>query len=290
MAITGTGAYGAMINSGLAGGGTGATSATSTVASATAATKRVVNGNSNPDVIVSLSNSALAALRAQQNADTGNYAAYFPARAGFDTGALAAAVGDPGATGSSAGKSFAAVAADARARMDAKYAAMTAAGQPYDPDSAEGRDGYALMGDLDRRSLYAVSSNADGLFSPQEQNTAKSIMSQQMGLAMGLYTGPTSQAKSFADPFANDTGARFAAAEAFLADVSAEEKQSAEWARQRALVSMVTSQSESASAQPMNLFGILAAADKEDGGIWTLFDRGTTDYAQLANQTLLNKS
>jgi hypothetical protein len=39
----------------------------------------------------------------------------------------------------------------------------------------------------------------------------------------------------------------------------------------------------------MNLFGILAAADKEDGGIWTLFDRGTTDYAQLANQTLLNK-
>lgn len=287
MGISGAGAYGAMINSGLAGGGTGSTAAVSTVASTTAATKRVANSNSNPDVIVSLSNRALAALRAQKNADTGSYSAYFPAREGFDATALVTAVGDPGATGSSAGMRFAAVAADARARMDAKYAAMTTAGQPFDPDSTEGRDGYALLGDLDRRSLYAVSSNASGLFSPQEQNTAKSIMNQQMGLAMGLYTGPTSQAKTFDDPFANNTNARFTAAAAFLADVSAEEKQSAEWTRQHALVSMVTSQSDTASAQPMNLFGILAEADKQDGGAWTPFDRSTTDYAQLANKSLL---
>ncbi len=277
MAISGAGAYGAMINNGLA-GGAGQAGATSTVAAATAATKRVANGNSNPDVIVSLSNSALAALRAQRNADAGEHAAHFPVRAGFDAAALAAAVGDPGATGSSAGMSFAAVAADARARMDQKYAAMAASGRPFDPASAEGADGHALMGDLDRRSLYAVASNEGELFSAREQTLAKTIMNRQLGLAMGLGGG------SGGDPFAGDTGARFAAAQAFLADASAEEKRSAEWLRQNALVSSVASMNGgAAAAQPTNLFGILAEMEKQQGRGGTLFDLGTANYAQLAN-------
>lgn len=281
MAITGTGAYGATINSGLTGSNTGAAAATSTVASATTAVKRAVQGNSSPDVIVSLSTTALAALQARTRAQTADYAASFPTREGFDATALAAAVGDPARAGSSAGKSFAAAAADARARMDEKYAAMAAAGQPFDPGSAEGRDGHALLGDLDRRSLYAVSSNAGGLFSAQEQAQARTVMNRQLGLAMGLAAGTTLQGGT-ADPFAGNTGARFAAGRDFLAEASAEEKQSAAWMRQNALVSSVASMSGGAAAQPTNLFGILAEMDKQQGTASVLFDRGTATYAQLA--------
>lgn len=282
MAVSGTSAYGAAINSSLTGSGTGSAAATSTVASTTAAMKRAVQSGSSPDVIVSLSSSALAALQARTRMQTADYAASFPTRAGFDVTALAAAVGEPGAASSSAGKSFAALAVDARARMDAKYAAMEAAGQAFDPDSAEGRDGHALMGDLDRRSLYAVSSNEGGLFSAQEQAQARAIMNRQLSLAMGLSAGATLQGGA-ADPFAGNTSARFDAAAAFLADVSAEEKQSAAWLQQSALVSAVTSAAGIGTlAQPTNIFGIMAEMDKQQGGADVLFGSDTSTYSQLA--------
>ncbi|MGY0792586.1 hypothetical protein ACW7BJ_24725 [Azospirillum argentinense] len=164
----------------------------------------------------------------------GPYTAYFPTRDGKPATALAKAVSDPGAVSSSAGLSGPDIAKDARARMDAQYEAMKASGKPFDFDSFEGRDWYSLMGDLDRRSLEAVRSNAGGQFSKQEQDIAQSIMAQQEGLAMGLYNGPISQEASFTDPFRGDEAARMKANLTFLDAVGPEEKTSTEWATRRA--------------------------------------------------------
>jgi hypothetical protein len=262
---------------------------TSGTASGTAAAiKRAAQSNTSPAAIIQLSNAALAALNAQrETADTSGYTAYFPTRDGKGASTLAAAVGNPGGVSSSANKSFAQVATDARTRMDAEYAAMTAAGQPFSADSDEGKDWYTLMGDLDRRSLYAVASNAGNQFSAQEQDIAKSIMRQQQGLAMGLYTGPTSQAASFRDPFAGNSSARLAAARAFLNDASAEEKQSSEWIRQNTLLSQVAplasnSLSDTTTTQPTNLFGYLAQADSAQNDAASTIYSSSAAYAQLA--------
>lgn len=196
-----------------------------------------------PAVFVTLSVEAqafMATTTASKAGKTGNggaggpYAAYFPTRDGKPATALAKAVSDPGAVSSSAGLSGPAIAKDARARMDAQYEAMKAGGKPFDFDSFEGRDWYSLMGDLDRRSLEAVRSNAGGQFSKQEQDIAQSIMAQQEGLAMGLYNGPISQEASFVDPFRGDEAARRKANLTFLDAVGPEEKASTEWATRRA--------------------------------------------------------
>ncbi len=159
---------------------------------------------------------------------------YFPTRDGTPASALADAVANPGQESSSAGKSLDEVGKDARSRMDTVYASMKASGQPFDFNSFEGRDWYSLMGSLDRRSLHAVSSNTGGLFSKQEQDIAQSIMSQQQGLAMGLYSGPISQEGSFVDAFKDDNAARMKAGASFLDKVSNDEKSSLPWAVSRA--------------------------------------------------------
>ncbi|MDQ2102915.1 hypothetical protein [Azospirillum isscasi] len=196
-------------------------------------------------VIVSLSVQAQAAMATSSAAKAGpagagtdaaasRYTAYFPTRDGKPATALAKTVSDPGAVSSSAGLSGLDVAKDARARMDAQYAAMEASGKPFDINSFEGKDWYSLMGDLDRRSLYAVRSNAGGQFTKEEQDMAQSIMVQQQGLAMGLYSGPISQEGSFVDPFAGNHAARMKAGVKFLDGVGGEEKSSVEWATSRA--------------------------------------------------------
>lgn len=230
-----------------------------------------VNGN-HVAAIVSISAQALAALAGQSDTVANRYTACFPTRDGASAAALANAVTHPGATSSSTGLSFSAVAADARARMDAEYAAMKDGGQPFDMNSYEGKDWYSLMGDLDRRSLYAVSSNTGGQFTQQEQDMASSIMSQQQGLAMGLYSGPTRQASQFNDPFAgNDTG-RFAAASTFLQGVSAEEKQSGAWLQQSTLVARLAAQDDDENAaKPMTFLDILIAADKKRDALEKLY-------------------
>jgi hypothetical protein len=288
MAILAANAYSLLYNGGLTDSGSGdEVKRTSTVASSTAATKALANANASAAVLISLSNSALTALRAQQVTETSDYTAYFPTRQGFDASALAVAVGKPDTSGSSAGKSFADVASDARARMDAKYAAMEAAGRPFNAAGNESADGYSLMGDLDRRSLYAVASNAGNRFSAQEQTIARTVMNQQLGLAMGHYTGPADQAASFKDPFGSDVGARFAAAKAFLDGASGEEKQSAQWQQQNALVSQVATQQNngiaaaSGTGQSKTLFDYLAEADQGTDAASMLFNRGAA-YAQLA--------
>jgi len=140
-------------------------------------------------------------------------------------------VGDRTADGEQ--KSFKQVAIDARAGMDAQYAAMKASGKPFDSNSWEGKDWNTVMGNLDRRSLYAVRSNEGGQFSKEEQDMAQSFMVRQQGLAMGLYSGPTSKEGTFKSPFGSLSDG-FKNGIKFLDSVSSEEKSSVEWVVARA--------------------------------------------------------
>jgi hypothetical protein len=184
-------------------------------------------------VVVTLSKEAQAAL-AQATAKTNYYNQFFAARDGFSSTALATAIVDPGAKSISSGKTLEQVATAARASMDQKYEAMKASGTPFDSNSWEGKDWYALMGDLDRRALHAVSSNQGGQFSEMERDIAQSIMSQQQGWAMGLGGGPTRLVEGLPDPFMGDHAARFKAAVTWLDGVSNDEKTSVAWAASRA--------------------------------------------------------
>jgi hypothetical protein len=183
--------------------------------------------------IVSLSSQAQALL-GQGNAVASPYEKFMPTRDGFSSAALAAAVTDPGAESFSAGKTFAQVATAARAELDKEYTAMKASGKPFDYNSMEGKDWYSLFGNLDRRALAAVRANEGGQFTKQEQDIASSIMSQQQGLAMGLYSGPTRLEGSFVDKFADDEPARDRANAAWLDGVSNDEKATIPWAMARA--------------------------------------------------------
>jgi len=155
-------------------------------------------------------------------------------RSGMAADALVLGVSQPGAVSSSKGMSFADVATDARKRMDDKYALMKSSGKPYDGSDT---DRNSLMGDLDRRSLYAVATNQGGQFSAQEQTAAKGLMRQQESLATGNYSGPADQQKNFTDPYANDPVGRANAALAFLDNMSPEEKAAPEWLTQHQTLS-----------------------------------------------------
>lgn len=189
---------------------------------------------------VSLSPETANAIASGTNKPINGFNKYFPVRAGFTSTALSNAVTEPGMQTRSAGKNFNEVALDARAGMDAKYAAMSASGKPYDPNSREGVDSAALMGELDRRSLYAVSSNTGGLFTQGEQSTANTYMNQQLGLAMGLYAGPIRLAGEFAVAYGKtptltgDNASVGMDGVLFLDKVSNEEKSSVLWAMNRA--------------------------------------------------------
>lgn len=151
----------------------------------------------------------------------------YPTRAGMSANALLMAVANPGLASSSKGLSFSEVATDARARMDDKYAQMKASGTPYSRDQSA--DTHSLLGDLDRRSLYAVSSNKDGLFTKAEQEAASSAMNRQLGLAMGMYSGSIALGEDFVDPYKGDDLQRFKVGLKFMNQVSSEEKNSATW-------------------------------------------------------------
>lgn len=176
-----------------------------------------------------------AALVTLQEVASGTsfYEQYFPTRDGSPATALMKAVVDPGAVSSSAGLSSKEVATDARARMDAIYDDMAASGQRFDINSMKGKDWYTLFADFDLRSLSVVAGNADGLFSEDEQGMAKSIMSRQQGLAMGLYGGPT----AVVSPAVTDHpshAVRLKAAIDWLDKVPADAKNTLYWADARA--------------------------------------------------------
>ncbi|PPQ30382.1 hypothetical protein CCR94_12665 [Rhodoblastus sphagnicola] len=161
---------------------------------------------------------------------------------------------NPGLETISSGLSSADSASAARASLDSKYAAMAASGQPFDVNSPEGKDWYTAFGSLDRNALNAAMNNQGGLFTKQEQDIAQSIMSQQQGLAMGLYSGPSSQASKFVDPFAGqDSSARMKAGAKWLDQVSNDEKKTVAWAFSRASAQTSYKNSGSAAADSENL-------------------------------------
>jgi hypothetical protein len=187
------------------------------------------------DVVVTLSPQA---KDASKNVPLNNLAQFFAGRDNFPQSfALSNGVtntsnlNDSSAPGGQ--KSFTQVASDARASMDAQYAAMKASGKSFDINKREGEDLYKLLGSLDRRSLYAVRSNEGGQFTKDEQDLAQILMSQQQGLAMGLYAGPTSKLASYVSPFSSASEG-FKNGVRFLDSVSSEEKSSTKWAIERA--------------------------------------------------------
>jgi hypothetical protein len=220
-----------------------------------------------------------------------SYAApYFPTRANMSASALMMAVANPGLVSSSKGLSFADVATAARKSLDDKYAQMKASGSPYDANSPEGRDTNSLLGDLDRRSLYAISSNQGGLFTKDEQDAAANAMSQQISLAIGIYKGPSSQAGNFVDPYAGNDAARLNAALSFLTSVSPEERNSTTWLQQRLAVENGISSIKNPAADnkiPATLFEVLAQTSDEPGAD----DEDPTQIkAGIANNTTAAKA
>jgi hypothetical protein len=185
-------------------------------------------------VTIELSPEAKAAL-AQPRQTLGNrFAQYFPKRDGASANLLADAVTSPGKQVISQGLSLEEVVAAARASMDAQYQTMKASGKPFNVNSWEGKDIYTLTANLDRRALNAVAQNVGGQFSKDEQFSAQYVMEQQLSLAMGLYSGPTSLGGNFVDLFGSDNVARFKAGMAFLDSASDEEKSTIAWAAKRA--------------------------------------------------------
>jgi hypothetical protein len=125
------------------------------------------------------------------------YETYMPVRDGFSAHALSVGVDDPKAISSSAGLDESGVVADARRRLDEKYASMTASGKPFDFNSHEGVDWYSLVGDLDVRSLNSIVSSKDDTFSKDEHTIADYMLQVQNGMHQGAYTGPTRLAGQF---------------------------------------------------------------------------------------------
>lgn len=161
------------------------------------------------------------------------FALLFPGRNGSLANGLTG--GLTGALSSSLGRNFGNVASDARARMDLQYAAMEASGKPFDVRSPCGRDAHTLMGGLDRRSLYAVTSNHGGAFTAEEQALARTLMSEQEAMVMGFYGQTPGLQGLFFDPFDGQPPSnRQKALRAFLDGVGPEEKASARWAYSRA--------------------------------------------------------
>lgn len=188
---------------------------------------------------VSISEEALrTAETATLSAEAAYWQPFYPGRDGFSTANLAAAVVDPGAQPFSQNRAFADVAEAARQSIDSRYRAMDESGQPFRWSSQEGGgtlDINAAFGELDRRALYAVSSNEGGLFTRREQMAATDLMRQQQGNAMGFGSGPNEVARKHVDIYQSDHEGRYKAMNRFLDAVSIEEQAtSVEWAQQRA--------------------------------------------------------
>jgi|GEM_PF-942991 len=232
----------------------------------TSDTDQTVDTSSTSDQGVAKDPVTFSAAAVQKSAATTGNTPFFPTRSGMSADALVAGVANPGAVTSSAGKSFPDVATDARQRMDDKYAQMTASGKPYDPNSPDSQDTYSLLGDLDRRSLYAVSSNQGGQFTKAEQDAASSMMKQQLSLAMGVYSGPASKESQYVSPFgAGNLTAQVNAGISFMNNVSNEEKHTQAWVTQR--MAMQGALTEAPTQKPVampTLFEVLADTSDDD--------------------------
>ncbi len=182
---------------------------------------------------------AQEAKNTHYDATVSYYEEFRPTREGFSAHNLALGIVDPGAQPFSQNRSFEEVSQAARENLDSKYQQMQEEGEPFDENSLEAKDTYSLFGELDRRALYAVSSNEGGLFTKQEQEAAQYLMHGQVNMASGLYSGPTRLMGKFkvTSPTTNNDPMHVNKATIqYLDQVSDEEKAtSIEWARERAM-------------------------------------------------------
>lgn len=254
------------------------------------ATDKTTNNN------VSISDAARsAAINSPSDSSTDYYQQFMPTYAGFSAANMAVGVLNPGLETFSAGKGFSQVAEDARSSLDKNYEKLYEIGKPFSLGQSRSEDVNSLLGELDRRALYAVSSNKDELFTADEQVLARSKLSQQQGLAMGLYSGPSSEKSNFIDPFNGDNVQRFKAGIQFLDKVGNEEKAgSFDFAMQRAALQGAYERgsqqrgeiAEDFSTEHPLVLLILAAMDAVKGDLKQGYTEGTiTTAADLADQT-----
>jgi len=242
--------------------------------------------------LVSISDAARnAAANPLDESTTDYYKQFMPTYAGFSSANIAAGVANPSLETFSAGKDFSEVALDARASLDKNYEKLYVLGKPFSFGTTQAQDVNSLLGELDRRALFAVSSNKDNLFTADEQSLARGKLTQQQGLAMGLYSGPTSEKSKFIDPFNGDTVQKFKAGIEFLDKVSNEEKASSiEFAFQRAALQVAYErgmQDQGEIAEDFNtdnplVLLIIAAMESAKGD----FKEGFTEGVITASQNL----
>lgn len=139
-------------------------------------------------------------------------------------------------------RDFSAVASDARAALDAQYAAATAAGKTLTFSTAEKNGQPVDFSQFDSRSLAAVALNQDGGFSIQEVAAAKQAMAQRSSstILAGLKSAASDPA-SFAKNLISAYGS-----------MSPEERAAAGWSDQ--LYSAAVA-SYNTAAQIANIFG-----------------------------------
>jgi hypothetical protein len=125
--------------------------------------------------------------------------------------------------GGAASKDFTTVTTDARAALDALYAAA----KVTSPIGTDGKKTIELSS-LDRRSLFAVATNHGGKFSPDEQKVAATELGNRFDNALAA---PAATSK-----LTGDFSSLYKAALDYLDGASNEEKATASWSAQRAAV------------------------------------------------------
>lgn len=143
------------------------------------------------------------------------------------TAAPASSTTTPSTPAAGAKKDFATVAQEARAAIDAAYAARGGKEGDIHTNATEWRQ---MLGGMDRRSLYAVFSNAGNQFSDAERAGAEAMMGEDYMRGIGLDAN---------DPMAGATLSQnpatyMKAAVTYWDSASDEEKQSPGWAYNRA--------------------------------------------------------
>ncbi len=118
---------------------------------------------------------------------------------------------------------FATVTSDARTALDKLYAAAKVTG----PLGSDGKTTIDLTS-LDRRSLFAISTNSGGKFTPDEQKVASGELTNRFNVALAPAAAATSMTKNYT--------VAYKAALDYLDGASPEEKATTTWATQRAAV------------------------------------------------------
>ena len=157
----------------------------------------------------------------------GSVYSYYRAREALSTAASSTAdqkTQDPGTTTrtETTTKPFADVAAEARTALDAGYVKLGKVATSHTTNE-QWRKTVGL-GDMDRRSLYAVASNEGGLFSEAESEAARIEMARRAAEVMMKGVRPGSSPDS----------TNYKAMLDYYDAASAEEKDSFEWAEGRA--------------------------------------------------------